>query len=155
MNKPRIIAALTAGLIASLAVIPIFASAQGSMPPAPPLAIIHGSAQGATPGQHVVAFVESSAGVTACGSGSVVSDSSAGTVYVVDVESNSSVPGCGAPGRVVRLYFGTLPGLHARFANQTVTLGSAAFQEHQVNVSFGTPLSNRLLAPHVASHVSR
>ncbi len=158
MNKPRIIAALTAGLIASLAAVPIFASAQSGTPPPPhpPYASLYGKAEGSQLGQPVIAFVVSGGTTTQCGVDEVKFDNEQGwgNAYAVTINSDGHVTGCGAPGREVQLYFAPHNGSPGSFATQALTL-VADQPQREHHVSLGTPLSNRLLAPHVASHVSR
>jgi len=107
------------GLIGATAVaIPATVIAQ-SAPPEPP-ATYYGSANGATVGQKVLAIVYNGNTPTVCGEGQVLEHEGA-TVYTVDVVTNSQVPGCGSPGRTIRFYLPSGPGMNAMFASETAT----------------------------------
>lgn len=111
------------GLVAlAIGVIPAIATA-ANFPPSPPTTF-YGSASGATNGQAVIAFVTNGTNTTACGSGAVVNDATAGLVYVVDVASDSQILGCGKAGRSVGFYFPPAGGQAGR-----VSSNSAPWQE--------------------------
>lgn len=129
--------------VVSLAAIPLVALAQGT-PPSPPTTY-YGSAAGATAGQAVVAMIGTGATTRYCGVGEVKNDPTDGIVYVVDVEQEATISGCGASGRQVRLYFAPTASAPGAFANQNLAWQSAGAQ--QQNVTLGATLGNRILAP--------
>lgn len=134
---------LGAGALA-IAGIAASTSAFAQTAPAPPTTF-YGSASGAIEGQSVVAFVINAGQATACGSGTVQDDEEAGLVYVVDVEQNGTIAGCGATGRQIRLYFPPKAGGKGAFATPTVTWQPAGAYEH--DVTLGAQLANRQVLP--------
>ena len=131
------------GAAALLAAVPVAVFAQGS-PPSPPTTY-YGSANGATEGQTVIAIIGSGASTRFCGAGDVMNDDEDGIVYVVDVEQESTLSGCGASGRQIRLYFTPTAGAPGAFATQTLAWQPAGAEEQ--DVTLGTPFSNRIMAP--------
>ncbi len=131
------------GTAAILAAVPIAVLAQGA-PPSPPTTY-YGSASGATAGQTVIAIIGSGASTRFCGSGNVTDEPGDGIVYVIDVEQDSTISGCGASGRQIRLYFTPTASAPGAFATQTLTWQPAGAEER--DVTLGTPFSNRIMAP--------
>ncbi len=129
---------------AALVGIPTVALAQ--FPPDPP-ATFYGSAAGGSVGQGVIGIVIDGSKSTTCGAGNVVDDS--GPKYVTDVVSNSQLTGCGSSGRTVRFYFtpsGSTPG---NVANESGTWSGAG--PEKLDLTQGSPLTNRLLSPNAAN----
>ena len=131
------------GTAAILAAVPIAVLAQGA-PPSPPTTY-YGSASGATAGQTVIAIIGSGVSTRFCGSGNVTDEPGDGIVYVIDVEQDSTISGCGASGRQIRLYFTPTASAPGAFATQTLTWQPAGAEER--DVTLGTPFSNRIMAP--------
>jgi hypothetical protein len=131
------------GAAALVAAVPIAAFAQGA-PPSPPTTY-YGTANGATAGQSVIATIGSGASTRFCGSGTVTDEPGDGIVYVIDVEQDSTISGCGASGRQIRLYFTPTASAPGAFATQTLTWQPAGAEEQ--NVTLGTAFSNRIMAP--------
>ena len=135
------------GLVAlALGAIPTIAVA-AEFPPSPPTTF-YGSASGATNGQAVIAFVTDGTNTTACGSGAVVNDATAGLVYVVDVASDSQILGCGKSGRNVSFYFPPAGGQGGR-----VSSNSAPWQEagpRPFSITLGASLGRANVAAQAA-----
>ena len=120
-------------------------SVQASLPPLPMTA--YGTAAGASAGQPVTAVVTAGSKQTACGTG-VVGTEKGKAVYAIDVLADGQRAGCGAPGRVVELYFGPpSPGETGWVAKQS-TPWSASLQ--QLNLNGGTALGYRATVPMLA-----
>lgn len=119
---------------------------QASLPPLPMTA--YGTAAGASAGQPVTALVLSGSNQTTCGSGLVTTEKGK-AVYSVDVLADGQMAGCGAPGREVRLYFGPQTDGGAGWVAKESTTWTSSFR--QLNVSQGTPMTNRAIIPMVAA----
>lgn len=136
------------GVAALLAAVPIAVFAQGA-PPSPPTTYF-GSASGASEGQTVIAIIGSGASTRFCGSGDVMDDDEDGIVYVVDVEQESTISGCGASGRQIRLYFTPTASAPGAFATQTLSWQPAGAEEQ--DVTLGTAFSNQIIAPGLSAN---
>ncbi len=131
---------------AALFALPAVAIA-AEFPPSPPTTY-YGSASGATNGQTVIAFVADGSNSTACGQGTVVNDTTAGIVYVVDVISDSQKTGCGKAGRTVSFYFPPAGGQGGR-----VSASSAPWQDagpRKFDMTLGGSLQSRNVAANAA-----
>lgn len=113
-----------------------------------PSTLYFGTVAGARPGDAVLAFVAGGGDPVVCGSGSVISDATAGVVYSVEVLADGAKAGCGAIGREVQMYVvgpGGAPGWLALNLSPWVITGAA-----QHNLVLGASLSQRRLLPESA-----
>jgi hypothetical protein len=135
------------GLLAVVAaVLPVIA-VLADAPPAPP-AVYYGTATGAVSGQSVFAIVSDGTNSALCGKGIVLSDSTAGIVYVIDVIGDSQKAGCGASGRTIQFYFSPTGGAGGRLA--TGSTGWQGAGGYANNLTLGTPLSLKQSVPAVS-----
>ncbi|MEO9254514.1 MAG: hypothetical protein ABI305_03170 [Tepidiformaceae bacterium] len=126
------------------------ALAQG-VPPPPPSTFYGTVPAGVTAGQGVIAIVTNGGTQTACGAGSVLTDPvSSSTVYVVDVVADAQRAGCGKAGATVSFYFTPTAGSSGRLGTDSFAWGGPGPLAHNIT-NIGPSLTNRLIAPHVAS----
>jgi hypothetical protein len=128
----------------AIAIIPVLVAlsmttAKAQMPPSIPT-LYYGAAPGAVHGQRVVAYI----GEVACGGGSVVVVDGTPN-YVVDVVTDSQIPGCGLGGRQIKLYFPSITG--TGYFSTTTTAWQSAGAPRVFNVTLGGPeLTNHNMA---------
>jgi hypothetical protein len=142
-------AGMTAAVVALLGVLAL-AGIHGTtvaraadFPPSPPTTY-YGTATGAVNGQKVIAFVIDGVNSTACGEGSVLTDSG-NLVYVVDVGSDSQRAGCGKAGRSVVFYFPPTGAVGGKLSTN-----SASWQDpglRNFNITIGAALTQKNYAP--------
>lgn len=126
------------------------ALAQG-VPPPPPSTFYGTVPAGVSAGQGVIAIVSSGGTQTACGAGNVLTDpASSSTVYVVDVVADAQRAGCGKAGATVSFYFTPTIGSSGRLATDNFAWGGPGPLAHNIT-TLGPSLTNRRVAPHVAS----
>ncbi len=135
------------GILAALAAaIPMVVSAQG-FPPPPPTTFYGNTPSGISAGQGVIAIVLDGNSSQACGAGATVTDSGK-VVYVVDVVSDTQIPGCGKTGRTVQFYFVSSSG--GRIATDAPVAWSGPGPVAHDVTQVGPPLTRRGSAPQVA-----
>lgn len=121
------------------------AASQGGLPPLPMTA--YGSAVGASAGQPVIAVVTDGSTQTVCGA-TVVGVDKGKAVYAIDVLAEGQRAGCGAPGRVVEVYFGpAAPGEAGWVAKESPSWEASL---RQMNLTRGTVLDKRATVPMLA-----
>jgi hypothetical protein len=126
------------------------ALAQG-VPPPPPSTFYGTVPAGVAAGQGVIAIVTNGGTQTACGAGNVMTDTaSSSTVYVVDVVADAQRAGCGKSGSTISFYFTPTAGQSGRLATDSFAWTGAGPAQHNIT-TLGPSLTNRRVAPHVAS----
>ncbi len=103
---------------------------------------------GLFPDAHEGAAVTAIIGNTVCGHGQVIEDDAGGLVYVVDVEPESLVQGCGRTGLLVRFYVGTSAQTYGYFAAESGFWRSGAIE---LDLSVGTVLRHYIFTPGMRS----
>ncbi len=147
MKRVFVIWSVIAAALASA--LPVFVAVADGFPPPPPTTY-YGTIVGATAGQGVIAIVTDGNSSATCGAGKVLSDSSAGIVYVIDVQADGQVLGCGKAGRSITFYLTPTDATTGGKLSTGSTVWAPPGPPVSANLTFGASIPRKANLPFLA-----